>query len=350
MWRFLRSEMKVILGLLEDAERTDAEIADVYGMNKGTVAAVRRRLVDSGAVSFVNVPSFNKLGCELMAFHMGTMDPAVEPDARTNNYIQFCDSSPNVFHGLLGGGHVSLHTVFRNVTELESFMQDHNRFFSGDRRPSRAKLETVMFPYLISRGTYVTNFAPVVHRFFELDVPAPKARPSTSAEVAEPDLSGNEARALLELVASPLYSDRQLASKIGLSRQAVTRIRRKLFDDEYLTKVCVPNLYRWGFEIYVAAHARFSMDMRWDIRLKSQPSEMSDLPFFALSKADEAVTEYMLSRYQEYTEGLERLLGWFHKMKAFDESPHITVFSLERCTELRTFDFQPAVRHLLRAR
>ncbi|MDQ1372507.1 MAG: hypothetical protein QG582_1425, partial [Candidatus Thermoplasmatota archaeon] len=97
----------------------------------------------------------------------------------------------------------------------------------------------------------------------------------------------------------------------------------------------------------VVSHAKFSMDLRWDIRIKSQPSETSDLPFFSLSKADEAVTNHMVSRYQEYTNGLENLLAWFHKMKAFDESPRITVFSLERSTELRSFDFLPALRHLL---
>ena len=38
MWKFLESEMKVILGLTEDADRTDSEIADTYGLRNGTVA------------------------------------------------------------------------------------------------------------------------------------------------------------------------------------------------------------------------------------------------------------------------------------------------------------------------
>lgn len=350
MWRFLTSEMTVILGLVEDADRTDAEIADVYGMNKGTVASVRRRLLDSGAVYFVNVPSFNKLGCELMAFHMGTMDPGVATDAKTNNYIEFCDGSPNIVYGMVGGGHVSLYTVFRNATELESFLQDHNRFFSGMRRPSKAKLDTAMFPYELSRGTYMTNFAPTVHKFFQMDFPAPKPRHATSEKVTDPNLSENERNTLIELVASPLSSDRQLANKVKLSRQAVTRIRRKLFDDGYLTKVCIPKLYKWGFEIYAVSHSKFSMDLRWDIRLKSQPKDVAAQSFFTLSKADESVANHMISKYQEYAESLESMLNWFHKMKVFDESPRTTVFSLERCAELRSFDFLPAVRHILKAK
>jgi DNA-binding Lrp family transcriptional regulator len=350
MWRFLPSEMMVILGLSEDADRTDAEIAEKYGMNKGTVASVRRRLLDSGAIYFVNVPSFNKLGCELMAFHMGTTDPGVSSETKANNYLEFCDGAPNVFHGMIGGGHVSFHTVFRDATELESFLQEHNRFFSGARRPSKAKLDTAMFPYELTKGTYISNFAPIVHRFFQLDVPPPKARPLTSDSVTEPDLSENERGTLLELVAGPLLSDRQLASKVRLSRQAVTRIRRKLFEEGYLTRVCIPRLYKWGFEIYAVSHSRFSMDLRWDIRQKSQPKDTAELSFLTLSKADGAVTNHMISKYQEYAETQESMLGWFHKMKVFDESPQITVFSLERCTEMRSFDFLPAVRNLLQSK
>jgi DNA-binding Lrp family transcriptional regulator len=347
MWRFLLSEKKVMMGLIENADRTDAQIADAYGMNKGTVASVRRRLVESGAVYFVNVPSFNKLGCELMASHIGATDPAADADVKTNNYIEFCEQSPNVFHGMIGGGNVQFFTVFRNATDLEAFHQSHSKFFSGTRRQFKAELETTLFPYALTRGSFTTNFAPIAYRFFQLETPPPEAKPWIMGEVSEPDLSENERHALLELVANPLYSDRQLASEIGLSRQAVTRIRRKLFDEGYLKRACIPRLYKWGFEIYAVTHSKFNMDMRWDIRLKSQPKDTTALSFFTLSKADESVANYMVSKYQEYAENLESLLGWFHKAKAFDESPRVTVFSLERSAELRSFDFLPAVRSLL---
>lgn len=347
MWRFLRSEMMVILGLTEDADRTDAQVADLFGMNKGTVAAVRKRLLDAGAIYMLNVPSFDRLGCELMAVHLGSTDPAVPSDDKTNSYIGFCDGSASVFNGMIGGGNVLLNSVFRDATELETFNQEHNRYFSGARRSSKAKMDFIMFPYALTKGTFVTNFAPAVHDFFHLDVPHPTPRPLTSAEVTTPDLTANERRTFLELVSSPRSSDRELASRIGLSRQAVTRIRSRLFEEGYLSKVCVPRLYKWGFEICVVTHTKFNTEMRWDIRLKSEPRESADLSFMTLSKADEAVVCHMVPRYQEYVERQERVQEWYHKMRVFDEPPRTTVFSLDRCTELRSFDFVPAVRALL---
>jgi DNA-binding winged helix-turn-helix (wHTH) protein len=347
MWRFLRSEMMVILSLVEDATRTDKEVAELYGMNVGTVAAVRRRLVDAGAVYYVNIPSFSKLGCEMMCFHVGSTDPAVSSDVKVSNYLEFCSRSPQVYDAIIGGNSLSLFSVFRNGTEMEKFIQSHNRFFSGSKRASKAGLATTAFPYSISRGTYSTNFAPMVHRFFGLDVPAPKARPLVSNEVESMDLSPNEQRVLIALVENPMVSDRRLASVAKLSRQAITRIRHKLEDGGYYTSVCVPRLYKWGFEIYAVVRAQFTLDFGWSKRMQLQPKETTDLSFFTLSKADEGVGNYMVSSFQEYVSSIDPLLAWYHKSRALDESPEISLFSLEQCIELKTFEFGPVIRHLL---
>ena len=89
------------------------------------------------------------------------------------------------------------------------------------------------------------------------------------------------------------------------------------------------------------------MEIPWEKRLKSQPKEVVGLSFYTLSKADEGVANYIIARYSEYADQLQGILAWYHKAKAFDEKPDITLFPLERSTELRTFEFGPAVRHLL---
>ena len=159
MWKFLQSEKFVILGLTEDASRTDAEIADTYDLKKGTVASIRRRLLDAGALSYLNVPAFQKLGCEMIGFHVGMTEPAERSDARTNDYMEFCASSPQLFAGTIGGGAVIMYGAYRHATEYDAFIQSHNRFFSGDRRPSKAKLQSTMFPYGLSRMSPGPAFA-----------------------------------------------------------------------------------------------------------------------------------------------------------------------------------------------
>lgn len=347
MWKFLESEKKVIFGLMEDANRTDSEIADIYGLRSGTVASIRRRLVDSGAVFYVNVPAFNKLGCEMIGFHSGTAEPSERTDVRTNDYLEFCNLCPQIFEGMIGGNSIIFFTAFKNVTEYELFMQTHSRFFTGSRRASKARLRGTQFPFALSRGTYVPNFASIVYDFFKLDVPAPKAIAPIPAEIVTPDFSMTEKAALVAMVENPLASDRAIASIVKLSRQAVTRIRSKFVEEAIITKVCIPRLYKWGFEICAIAHVQFNMELSWDKRLKMQPRDVMNRSFLSLSKPDEGVASYLIPKFSGYSESMDRIMPWYHKFDAFDEKPVITLFPLERAVELRNFDYGPAVRNLL---
>ncbi len=349
MWKFLQSEKLVILGLTERAESTDAEIADEYDLKKGTVASIRRRLMDAGAISYLNVPSFQKLGGEMIAFHIGMTDPAERSDARVNDYVEFCSRSPTIFEGTIGGGSVVMFGVYRNATELDAFVQSHNRFFSGDRRPSKARLQSHMFPYALTRLSTCPNFSPIVHRFFDFDTPSPKSTQPVNAPVETPDLSDTEKAVLIAMVENPMYSDRKLASAVKLSRQAVTRIRNRLTQDGIVKTCCLPRLSKWGFEILAVAHAHFNLEYPWDKRLKSEPKEAVDLSFYTLSKADEAVSNYCIAKYAAYSDQLENLLAWYHRAGAFEDKPSLTLMPLERSTELRNFDYGPAVRHILEA-
>jgi hypothetical protein len=165
--------------------------------------------------------------------------------------------------------------------------------------------------------------------------------------VESPDLSETEQATLVALVENPRASDREIAAIVGLSRQAITRIRNKLLEEGVCNPACLPSLYKWGFEICAVAHPKFNMEIPWGKRLKSQPKEVVDLSFYTLSKANEGVANYIIARYSEYSDQLQGILAWYHKAKALDETPNIMLFPLERSTELRTFEFGPAVRHLM---
>jgi len=347
VWKFLESERLVIFGLTEDATRTDAQIAELFKLKKGTVASIRRRLLDAGAIAYVNVPAFNRLGCEILAFHLGTTEPQERSDIRVGHYMDFCSRSPQIFEAMMSGTSLVMYTAFRNATEYDSFIQGYNSFFTGSRRPSRARITSSIFPFALSRGAYVPNFASIVHRHFQLECPRPRSVLPASTEVEGPDLSNTEKRTLITLVENPLASDRRISEIVGLSRQAVTRVRNKLLEDEMFFPVCIPRLYKWGFEICAVAHPKFNMEMPWEKRLKSEPKDVVDFSFYTLSKADESVTNYLLAKYSDYTEQLEGALAWYHKAGAFEEKPELTLLPLERCTELRTFDYAPIVRHLL---
>ncbi|UCE91794.1 MAG: winged helix-turn-helix transcriptional regulator [Methanobacteriota archaeon] len=337
----------MIASLVEDATRTDAQIAELNGMKAGTVATVRRRLMDAGAVFYVNVPAFNRLGCEMMACHLGTMDPAQSFESKTSDYMEFVKSSPQIFDAIIGAKSIAFYSVLRNATELENLKAHHSRFFSGDRKRSMARISSISFPYSVSKGTYALNYAPTVRRFFRLDSPCGAVCEPTSVEVTSPDLTENEKKVLTAIVENPGEPDRAIAARVGISRQSVTRIRNKLDEEGYFRLVCVPRLYRWGFEIFSVVRVFFSSDFAYSDRADSQPKEPVMYSFFSLIKAEEAIANHMIWSFHDYTKGLDAGLAWYHRENAFEENPMITLLSLEHCLELRTHDFAPALRHVL---
>lgn len=347
MWKFLKTEMQVIYALTEDAERTDSEIADLFDLKKGTVSSARRRLLDAGAIHFAYVPEFNRLGCEMLGYHYGTTDPALRPDTKANHYMEFCSRASQIYHSLIGGNSVAMFTALRNATDFESFVQEHNAFFSGPRRESRAKLAHVVFPYALSRVTQTPQFAWTVGNFFGFDTKPLGKTGVTSVSSEHADLNSTDRKVLPALVANPMASDREIASEVNLSRQAVARMRKKYKDEGLLRRICIPRLYRWGFEICAIAHPRFAVDFGYEKRLKSEPRGVIERSCYVLSKADESVGIYMVPKFSEYSEGLEDMMAWYHKVGAFEEDPDVLLFSLERTTELRTFDYYHAVNRLL---
>ena len=347
MWKFLPNEKLVIVSLVEDATRTDAQIAELNGMNAGTVATVRRRLLDAGALFYVNVPAFNRLGCEMMVCHIGVLDPARSFEAKSSDYMKFCMSSPHIFDAIIGAKSIVMYSVLRNATELENLKASHNRFFSGSSKGSKARIASITFPYSVSRGTYSLNYAPTVRRYFEVDDPGKPVCEPTSAEVTSPDLTENEKKVFMAIVENPAESDRAVAVRVGMSRQSVTRIQNKLSEEGYYSHVCVPRLYRWGFEIFSVVRVLFSSDFAYSDRVEMQPKEPVTYSFFSLVKAEEAVANHLIASFQDFTKGLDTGLAWYHRENAFEADPAITLLSLEHSIELRTHDFAPALRNVL---
>ena len=61
--------MRLLLEYLKDSNRSDKQIAKVFGVSQPTVSRMRSRLLEEGLVRhFSAIPDFAKMGYEIMAF------------------------------------------------------------------------------------------------------------------------------------------------------------------------------------------------------------------------------------------------------------------------------------------
>ncbi len=341
---FRESEKLVIMGLTQDARLTDSSLARRFGMKESTVSSIRRRLMDSRNLYFANVPSFHKLGCELIVQLYGSTNPAVPKEEKDVSHLTFMDATPEIFDSVSGEGFIMMSGVFRDFSDYISALDRYDRHFIGPRAAERADLKSIFFPLAISRVCYSYNFAPGLHRIFGLDVPKPYPRRPEHFDVESVELSVMEQRTLVNLAEYPHATDAQIASMIGKSRQTVTNIRKRLERKGMFTRVCIPLLLTWNIDLIAFVHLKFRPDLDSETRESLSSGDWVDLSWYTLERDSEAYAAYMFRDYRDYVSEMQRMLKPLLEGGVLRGDPTISLVSTAAAKELRDCYYSPMVR------
>jgi len=344
---FRESEKLVIYGLAQDARLTDSSLARRFGMKESTVSSIRRRLMDSRNIYFANVPSFEKLGCELFVQLYGSTNPAVPKDVKDMSHLGFLDETPEVFDSVSSESFIMMSGVFSNFSDYLAAIDRYDRHFLGVRAAERADLRSVFFPFEISRFCYSYNFAPGLHRIFNLDAPKPDPKRPESFTVETVDMSPIENRTLVNLAEYPHATDAQIAQIVGKSRQTVTNIRKRLDRKGMFTQVCIPLLFTWNIDLIAYVHMRFRPDLDTETRAALSKEDWIDLSWYTLERDAEAYTTYMFRDYRDYVSEMQRMMKPLNESHVLKGDPHISLVSTAAAKELRDCYFAPMVRKLV---
>jgi len=344
---FRESEKLVIFGLTQDAHLTDSSLARRFGMKESTVSSIRRRLMDSRNIYFANVPSFHKLGCELFVQLYGSTNPAVPKDIKDSSHLAFLDQTPEVFDSVSGEGFIMMSGVFRSFSDYLQALDRYERHFLGVRAAEKADLRSVFFPLAISQLRYTYNFAPGLHRIFNLDVPKPQPDFPAKHEVELADLSLMEKKCLVYLAEYPHSTDAQIAQLLGRSRQTVTNIRKRLERMGMFTRVCIPLLFTWNIDLMAFVHLGFRPDLDPEVRAGLSREDWIGLSWYTMERDSEAYTCYMFRDYRDYVSEMQRMMKPLMDSKALRADPHIALVSTAAAKELRDCHFAPAVRKFI---
>jgi DNA-binding Lrp family transcriptional regulator len=341
---FRESEKLVIYGLAQDAQLTDSSLARRFGMKESTASSIRRRLMDSRNIYFANVPSFHKLGCEIFVQLYGSTNPAIPKDIKDMAHLSFLDETPEVFDSVSGEGFIMMSAVFRSFSDYLLAIDRYERHFMGPRSAERADLRSVFFPLQISKLRYSYNFAPGLHRIFNLDVPKPEPKRPQQYGVEEVDLSPIEKRTLVNLAEYPHATDAQIAQIIGKSRQTVTNIRKRLERKGMFTRVCIPLLFTWNIDLIAFVHTRFKPDVDLDLRASLSREDWINLSWYTVEREAEAYTTYMFKDYKDYVDEMQRMMKPLLESNVLKGDPHVSLVSTAAAKELRDCYYAPGVR------
>lgn len=340
-----RPERLVLFALAEDGSRTDAEVAERTEMKESTVGLHRRELLKEGHMAYVNIPAFEKLGCEMLVEFYGNTNPAISADVKIKAYKDFFGQTPQVFDAISGVGFVRASSAMVNVSELVEFRDKHDGFFEN-ARSSKATLVSTIFPFDVSRCSYVYNFGPFLHRVFRLEVPDCNSRPIERRKRERVSLTKAEARTLVEIIRSPTATDSEIGKQIHRSRQSVTDMRNNFLEQGLYTRAVVPTLISAEFGPTAYVRLKFRPSARFETKL-SAGDDWWRQSCYTLERDSEVLGIYPFADFAEYKALMNKFIGPFQQSGLLAEEPEIITVSRENTVDLVECSFAPLVSQLV---
>jgi len=340
------NEKKVMFALVEDADRTDAEIAEHMDMNESTVSQNRRSLIRKEYIEFLNVPSFHRLGFELIGLVTNYVIPAMHPEISKETYRRFFQDHPEIVDAVCLEFGLFCNGFFLDVTDFLRFIQEFESFFENQGW-SRTKPSHIIFPFDISRCDYAYHYAPSLNRIFDLGIPDQTISPPKPLKRSNVNLSKMERRVFSQLIASPNLPDAEIARGVNRSRQSVSDMKRKFLKLGLFKKVVFPTFRSGAYEIVAYVHLDFDSKMTFQKKISVAGNDWWLQSFNTVERNSTLMAAYCFADAEECTNSLREYIKPFQESGLLMAEPEIVTFPVAASEDLLAYYAAPLIRRTL---
>ncbi len=339
------NERQVLYGLVRHPVLNDRELSELLNVKVSTVTAIRRRLRHAEYFVTRRIPMMHRLGWELLIGGSARIDVAqggqVAPRLREALKDRFAD----LFHVVMSADQLSFLGFARDYTSARRDMDELRLTLDRSKILGDGDVTFCVFPMSLSQVPTFFDYSHALALAFDIeDRYALRADHPRSGDI---ELTRKETEVLKGLVRFPETSDKALAQRVKVSRQAVSKMRREFEGEGLLRTVRIPNLRALGFELYVTAFARFTPASPLRTRTDAFDRLLrSTATFFLVSDDADAVVVGTSKSYEEYSVLNSGLTKHFKEHGYLAGDPDIIV-GLTASTEfLRNCEFGPLVQGL----
>jgi len=339
-----KKEKLTLYGLTRYPEKNDRQLASLIDLKMSTVTAIRRRLLHRDFFFTVRVPVMPYLGCEILRIAYGNFAVNLNESMRKASNAYFLDNLAETFFAI-STNHSSLsmsivpnyYTAKKGVDEFEIFCGKHS-LMEG------SKFAYKFFPFEITKIYNNFGFAPLLKRTFKLDLP----EPDINAQIIKPQqtyLTNLEKVILYALVKYPDFPDNKIAQKVGVSRQAIAKIRKKFENKGIIRQANIPNLLKLGFELFVFSHFTFKPNIPKHIKeyaLKYLIRETQNV--FMVSSAYETLTLDVYANYNQYDLQAEKVKSFFKTHHMLLSTPKSMIFPIKDLKIFKNHEYTALVK------
>jgi DNA-binding Lrp family transcriptional regulator len=343
---FTPAEKAVLYGLVKHPTLNDRQLSEMIKVKPSTTTAIRRRLREREVFHTKRVPMANKLGYEILVFVIGKIKPDTT-DSGLKKLLEWVHKVPNIVYAFMSSDSMCCIGFFRNYTEYRKLADAVWEAF-GDKGPLDPKSwKSVVFSFEHCKLANFFDFSSPLRRLFGIEEKIEFTREMET--VTDEHLSKKEKVVLAGLVEYPESSDKDVAEKVGASRQAVSSMRRRFEKKGILRTMRVLNLKKLGYQMLAVGHLMFQPKAPLTVRWDGVERTARLIPMILwVTSGPETVAVGLMKDYDELHELRRDFLEYYAKRGFYSEEPAVSMFPVRDTNVIKDFDFSGFMDSLIK--
>jgi DNA-binding MarR family transcriptional regulator len=342
--RISTNEELTLFGLTRFPTYNDRQLSEKLNIKMSTITAIKNRLKRNGLFTTVRVPFMYNLGCELMSVIYARLNPLIPHNTMVKTMTKVLKGLPECVWAATDPSNLIAVTVSRNYTDVKRYVEKAFNTFIEKDYLERDRFEMYHYPFGQSSFFRYFDYAPLLLDSFGIKSKEGPKRILTQLEKKEiRNLTKIEKKTLLGLVSYPDLLDNNVAKKIGVTRQSVTKMKKRFESEGFLQTLKIPNVHKLGFDIFLYIRPKFNPQIALKKNWQSNILKAYDMSrwVFVASSDLEAALLVMGKDYRTIQKNIATAVATYKKMNVLKEYPDIKFFSLQDTIIMKNHVYAP---------
>ncbi len=328
--KLTKKELDALWGLINYPTLNDKYLAKKTNLKLSTVTAIRRRFREKGYFQTVNIPNFYRLGFELLSVEYGPFNETVPIERRIKFFKKFLSNDPNSIFSLMSRSNGVVLNITRNYAEANEHYAKLETFFREHNLSDETGWKRVIFPFQNSMFWNFFDFSPVIRYSYDIKRKINLKEFSSKKEVKAARLGKKARKILYGLARYPEESDKRIADRFGVSRQAVSSLKKRFLKEDLMSTRRVMNFEYTGCNLVLFGYIFFGTKAPIEMRKNGLDYTKKNTPsFIGVSSAFENISFAALKNLSDYEKLREKVLSFYKSHLTIAKPPDTLLFPVE---------------------
>jgi DNA-binding MarR family transcriptional regulator len=325
-----KKEKDTLWALVNHPTLNDRALARKTRLKLSTVTAIRRRLRERDYFWTVNIPNFSKLGLELLCAEYGYFNEAVPLERRQKYFTEFVSKEPSAIFAVMSRSSGVVFCIAKNYSEATAMMEEMEIFFTSHHLIEEDAWKRAIFPFTTSSFWNFFSFSPVLKYVHSIKKKANIKEYAPTREAGPARLSKKENKVMYGLARYPEEADSTMAERFGISRQAVSNIKRRFTAKNLISTQRILNFEHMGCDLLIFAYTYFGPKTPLETRRSGLDYVKNLVPgFVGISSNFENIMFAASRDYPEYENLRENLLSFYKSHLSIARPPEVLIFPVK---------------------